>query len=205
MKTKDEKIGVFIKPDYQVEKLLSNAESVLQSLGFSNLKKITEYKALYINDAKEEDITRIDQALVVTEPEFDGYGFIAPSATFHRFITGLTGEKMSSSKPESAIFLTDTPKDAEKKINHAKTGGAVSLEQQKKEGGKPDECMVYELFLYHLIDDDKELHQIYQSCKDGELMCGHCKKKAAEKMKTFLLDLAEKRKQAEDHISEYLS
>ncbi|MCK5345434.1 MAG: tryptophan--tRNA ligase, partial [Candidatus Heimdallarchaeota archaeon] len=129
----------------------------------------------------------------------------APSATFHRFITGLTGEKMSSSKPESAIFLTDTPKDAEKKINHAKTGGAVSLEQQKKEGGKPDECMVYELFLYHLIDDDEELHQIYQSCKAGELMCGHCKKKAAEKMKTFLEDLAEKRIQAEDHISEYLS
>lgn len=30
------------------------------------------------------------------------YGFIEPSATFHRFMTGLTGEKMSSSKPKSA-------------------------------------------------------------------------------------------------------
>ena len=53
MKTKDEKIGVFIKPDDQVEKLLSNAESVLRSLGFSNLQKITDYKALYIDDATE--------------------------------------------------------------------------------------------------------------------------------------------------------
>ena len=204
-KTKDEKIGVFIKPDEQIEDLISHAESVLQSHGFTQLQSIIDYKAIYIHDATDNDITSIDQALAVTEPKFAGYGFIAPSATFHRFITGLTGEKMSSSKPESAIFLTDTLKDAEKKIMHAKTGGAVSLEQQKKEGGRPDECMIYELFLYHLIEDDKELLDVYQSCKAGKLMCGHCKKNAAEKMKSFLTDLAEKRSQAEDHISEYLS
>ncbi|MBN1860130.1 MAG: tryptophan--tRNA ligase, partial [Candidatus Thermoplasmatota archaeon] len=137
-------------------------------------------------------------------PSSHGYGFLQPSSTYHRFITGLTGEKMSSSKPESAIFLTDTPQEAKKKIMNAKTGGAVSLEEQKKTGGKPDECMVYELFLYHLIEDDDELKGIFESCKKGELMCGMCKKRAAELMEHLLLDLQEKRKKAADQVQEVL-
>ena len=203
--TKDKRIGVFVKIDENVDKLLNHAEKTLHSLGFKNLKRITNYKAIYINDAKEKDIPKIDQKLAETEPKLGGYGFIQPAATFHRFITGLTGEKMSSSKPESAIFLTDTPKDAAKKIMNAKTGGAVSLEVQKKEGGKPDECVVYELFLYHLIEDDKELQDIHDTCKKGERMCGSCKKHAAQLMEKLLLDLQEKRRKAQKEIKKYLS
>ena len=202
--TKDNKIGVFVKVDKNVDELLDNAEKVLRSLNFTKFKRITDYKAIYIEDAEEKDIQRIDQTLAMTEPKFGGYGFIQPSATFHRFMTGLTGEKMSSSKPESAIFLTDSPKEANKKIMNAKTGGAVSLEEQKRHGGKPDECMIYELFLYHLIEDDKELQDIYAACKNGEKMCGHCKKHAAQLIEKLLLDLQEKRKNAKDKIKQYL-
>ena len=120
------------------------------------------------------------------------------------FITGLTGDKMSSSKPESAIFLTDTPSDAQKKIMHAKTGGAVTLAEQKKQGGSPDACVVYELFLYHLIEDDAELGKIYQSCKAGELMCGQCKKRAASLMGEFLTDIAQKRKKVKDQLDTFV-
>jgi len=120
-------------------------------------------------------------------------------------MAGLTGDKMSSSKPESAIFLTDTPQDAKKKIMSSKTGGAVTLEEQKKNGGKPDECVVYELFLYHLIEDDKELQDIYISCKNGKKMCGECKKYAAELMEKMLTDIQAKRKAAEKKIKQYLS
>ena len=203
--TKDDKIGVFVKVDENVEKLLDGAEKTLYSLGFKKLKRITEYKAVYIKDATEEDIPLIDETFAKNEPKQGGYGFIQPSATFHRFITGLTGEKMSSSKPESAIFLSDMPKDASKKIMNAKTGGAVTLEEQKKNGGKPNECVVYELFLYHLIEDDKELQEIYQSCVNGKRMCGHCKKHAAELMGKMLMGLQEKRKNAKNKIEQYLS
>jgi tryptophanyl-tRNA synthetase len=203
--TKDKRIGVFVKTDENVNKLLNHAEKTLRSLSFKALKRITNYKAIYINDAEEKDIPEIDQKLAVTEPKLGGYGFIQPSATFHRFITGLTGEKMSSSKPESAIFLTDTPKDAAKKIMNAKTGGAVSLEVQKKEGGKPDECVIYELFLYHLIEDDKELQEIHDTCKKGERVCGSCKKHAAQLMEKMLIDLQERRKKAQKEIKKYLS
>ena len=203
--TKDNKIGVFVKVDTDIGKLLDNAEEILHKLHFTELKRINEYKAIYIQKAQEEDIPKIDEALAKSETKLGGYGFIQPSSTYHRFITGLTGEKMSSSKPESAIFLTDSPKIAAKKIMNAKTGGAVSLEAQKKEGGKPDECMVYELFLYHLIEDDKGLQEIHASCKNGERMCGNCKKYAVQLMEKLLTDLQEKRKTAEDKIKQYLS
>jgi len=202
--TKDDKIGVFVKVDMKVKELLDAAEETLKKLRFTNLRRITEYKAIYLNTAQESDIPIIDEALAHLEPSFQGYGFLQPSSTYHRFITGLNGDKMSSSKPESAIFLTDTPAEAKKKIMNAKTGGAVTLEEQKKSGGKPDECMIYELFLYHLIEDDKELHTLYESCKKGQLMCGMCKKRAAELMEQFLIDLQEKRKKALSQIQQFL-
>ena len=99
------------------------------------MKRITDYKAIYINEAKKEDILKIDELLAKSEVKLGGYGFILPSATYHRFITGLDGEKMSSSKPESAVFLTDPLKDAREKIMNAKTGGAITLEDQKNHGG----------------------------------------------------------------------
>jgi len=203
--TKDNKIGVFVKVDTDIDKLLDNAEEILRKLNFKELKRITEYKAIYIQKVQEEDIPKIDEALAKSETKFGGYGFIQPSSTYHRFITGLTGDKMSSSKPESAIFLTDSPKIAAKKIMNAKTGGAVSLEAQKKEGGKPEECMIYELFLYHLIEEDKELQDIHTSCKNGQRMCGNCKKYAAQLMEKMLTNVQEKRKTAENKIKQYLS
>ena len=120
-------------------------------------------------------------------------------------MTGLTGDKMSSSKPESAIFLTDTPQDAKKKIMSSKTGGAVTLEEQKKNGGKPDECVVYELFLYHLMQDDVELQQLYKDCTSGKQMCGNCKKYAAELMEKMLTKLSDNRNKAEKEINKYLN
>jgi len=201
--TKDGKIGVFVKVDDNVDTLLENAEKILHDLHFVDLKKIPDYKAIYIQNATEEDIPKIDEILSQSEAKFGGYGFVLPSATFHRFITGLTGDKMSSSKPESAIFLTDTPQEARKKITNAKTGGAVTLEEQKKHGGNPSECMIYELFVYHLIEDDKELENIYTSCKNGEQMCGNCKKHAAECMDKLLTEIQEKREKAQDIIDQY--
>ena len=202
--TRDNKIGVFVKIDENIKKLLDNAEKILNNLNFKKLKRISDYKAIYINDAKKEDIPLIDEELVKTEILFGGYGFFSPSSTYHRFMTGLTGGKMSSSKPESAIFLTDSPEQAGKKIISAKTGGAVSLDEQKKDGGKPDECVVYELFLYHLIEDDKELVQIYSDCKEGKKMCGQCKKYASELIERMLKDIYNKRKTADLEIIKYL-
>ena len=203
--TKDGRIGIFVKIDENVNKLLNIAEKIAREMGFHNVERITRYKALYLNDASADDIGMIEDALAPEEVKLGGYGFIAPSSTYHRFMTGLTGEKMSSSVPESAIFLSDSPEEAKKKIRNAKTGGRVTLEEQRRLGGEPLQCMIYELFLYHLIEDDKELEEIYNRCKNGELMCGECKKKATELITETLAELKEKRESAREDVSDYIA
>ncbi|NYB52495.1 MAG: tryptophan--tRNA ligase [Methanobacteriaceae archaeon] len=132
------------------------------------------------------------------------FHFISPSSTYHRFITGLTGGKMSSSKPKTAIFLSDSPEEAEKKLRSAKTGGRESLKEQQEMGGIPDECVVYEMLLYHLMHSDSDLKDIYHQCKDGSIMCGECKANAAELIRDFFTDLQEKREKAKDKAENIL-
>ena len=74
-------------------------------------------------------------------------GFMPPASIYHRFMTGLTGGKMSSSKPESHIALTEDPKEAAKKLMRAITGGRQSLAEQKRLGGEPEKCSIYEFLL----------------------------------------------------------
>lgn len=124
------------------------------------------------------------------------YGFITPSSSYHRFITGLTGDKMSSSNPKTAIFLSDSPDIAQKKVKSAKSGGRESLEEQKKFGGVPEECVIYELLVYHVAESDKELEELYHDCKAGNIMCGQCKIKTADMIRKFFETLSKKRKNA---------
>ncbi len=133
------------------------------------------------------------------------YHFISPSSTYHRFITGLTGDKMSSSKPKTAIFLSDPPEVAVKKLKTAKTGGKETLEEQKETGGVPEECVVYEMLLYHLTPDDKELKEIYRDCREGNIMCGQCKQNAAELVEKFFQKISLEREKARDMAESILS
>lgn len=124
------------------------------------------------------------------------FGFIPPFSTYHRFLTGLTGGKMSSSEPKTAIFLNDTPEIAGKKVKSSKTGGRESLEEQKKLGGCPDQCVVYEMLVYHLIDSDEKLNEIYNDCISGTLLCGECKAMTGDLMKKFFEKLSEKQEKS---------
>ena len=109
-----------------------------------------------------------------------------PAATYHRFMEGLHGGKMSSSDPKSHIALSEDPKSARKKIMSATTGGRETAEEQKKLGGKPDVCSVYKFYFYHLVPDDKEIQDVYQECTSGSILCGECKKRCADMMERFL-------------------
>ncbi len=202
--TSDGRVGAFVRVDRDVESLLDDAQAAFEEMGFREFEKIPSYKALYVKDAGAEDVEKMDEALSRVDLEHGGFGFYPPAATFHRFMTGLDGGKMSSSNPQSCIFLTDTPDEAKRKIMRAKTGGQQTVEEQREKGGDPSSCTVYELFVYHLIDSDEELEEIYNRCKNGEQLCGHCKKLAAEKMNEMLLDIAEKREGARDMVDEYV-
>lgn len=137
------------------------------------------------------------------ELKYGGYAFLPPASTYHKFMTGLQGGKMSSSNPESYIALTDRPEEGAKKVMRARTGGRVTLEEQKKLGGEPDKCSVYELLLYHLVEDDNELMEVYKDCVGGTRVCGNCKKFASGLMLEFLKDHQEKRMIAKERLGEF--
>ncbi len=197
-----DKIGVFYRGE-DAAKVLNEIAPLVESLGLKVELNIP-YKALYASEFKgaEEAVMRINETLLEYESKINEFGFFTPSATYHRLITGLTGGKMSSSIPESAIFLTDTPEEARKKVMRAKTGGGATLEEHRKYGGKPEECSVYEFFAYHLIEDDKYLLEIYESCKRGERVCGKCKKEAAGIVEEWMREFRERREWARDLVKE---
>ena len=105
---------------------------------------------------------------------------------------------MSSSKPNTAIYLNDDTKAAVKKVKSAKTGGRETLKEQEELGGEVDKCVIYEMLLYHFIDDDKELEKIRHDCVNGTLRCGECKVRTAELMEEFMDDLHEKQVEARE-------
>lgn len=137
------------------------------------------------------------------EIKHGGYGFLPPASTYHKFMSGLQGGKMSSSVPESYIALTDPPEVGANKVMRAKTGGKVFLEEQRRLGGEPEACSVFELFLFHLTENDEELVEIYGECKAGKRTCGPCKAHAAELLSNFLREHQEKMRSARERLGEY--
>jgi len=117
---------------------------------------------------------------------FSELGFERPAATYHKLMTGLDGGKMSSSRPESYIALTDPIDVAAKKIMKSLTGGRATAKEQRELGGQPEKCPVFEMLSYHLVKDDRELRRIYEDCKSGKLLCGECKLRAKELLIKFL-------------------
>lgn len=115
-------------------------------------------------------------------------GLRRPSSIYHKLLRGLDGNKMSKSRPEYAIHLSDPVELALKKLANAITGGRATAEEQRRLGGEPLKCTVFELYMYHLVKSEKELFEIYEECTGGRILCGLCKKRASDKLKELLVE-----------------
>ena len=135
----------------------------------------------------------------------EAIGFLKPALIHCKMLPSLAGsDKMSASQPSTSIFTTDSPKDIKKKIGNAFTGGAVSVDVQKKEGGNPDICSVYQ-YLYYIFEElDENLDERKRQCRAGELLCGECKQYLCEKVVDFLMKHQEKRERAKDVIEDFM-
>jgi len=127
------------------------------------------------------------------------FGFVTPGATYHKLIHSLTGErKMSKRDPMSYLTLNDDPAVAGVKVMNCLTGGRETAELQRKLGGEPDKCVNYELAMFHFVEDDSRVKQIYEECIGGKRICGDCKAEVAEHVTRFLVDHQRKREKATD-------
>lgn len=130
------------------------------------------------------------------------FSFKAPSSIYHKFQEGLDGGKMSKSRPDSVISLTDPVAEAVRKLRSALDGGRETSERQKKLGGEPDKCMVFSMLMYHLVGDDVELASWEKECRSG-MLCGDCKKRACALMEAFMKDHASKREDAKKRLIQF--
>jgi len=131
-------------------------------------------------------------------------GYYKPAQIHCRFVPGLgKGGKMSASEPETCIFTTDKPEEVKKKIWNAFTGGRPTVREQRKLGGEPDVCTIYQYFLYLFEESDEELAQLVRECRAGEIVCGDCKTILTERVTRFLLEHQRKREKAKDIIEEF--
>lgn len=130
----------------------------------------------------------------------DKLKYSKPSLLHSRFFPALQGSttKMSASDDTSAIFMTDTPKQIQKKINkYAFSGGKVSIEEHRKYGGNPDVDVAYQ-YLSFFTDDDEFLKKCYDQYKSGEMLSGEMKKLCIETLQVFVKDFQERRAAVDD-------
>jgi tryptophanyl-tRNA synthetase len=136
----------------------------------------------------------------------DEFGFISPSAIYHKLMLSLSGDsKMSKRVSSSSITLEDQPAAAARKVLTAFTGGRATVEEQRRLGGEADKCPVYDLYRFHFALNDEHSQRVYDECIGGVRMCGDCKKEAAGLVKAFLEEHQKKRRALEKDAQELLA
>ena len=115
-----------------------------------------------------------------------------PAILHARFFPGLDGEKMSKSR-NNAIFLSDDEETIRKKVNKAYSGGAITAEEHRKQGGKPEQDVAI-FYLTNLFLNKKQSDKIIKEYKKGKLLSKDVKKMLADKIVKFVKDFQVKLK-----------
>ncbi|MCI4348538.1 MAG: hypothetical protein L3J97_07985, partial [Thermoplasmata archaeon] len=134
----------------------------------------------------------------VTRDLAESLGYPKPALLHSVMLPGLLGERVMSTTgdtKDNAIFLDDKPKDVERKIKNALTGGRATVAEQRRLGAVPEICSVWALWRAKFARDDAEFDEVTRGCRSGELLCGDCKSRVLVRVQDFLTEHA-KRKEA---------
>jgi tryptophanyl-tRNA synthetase len=131
-------------------------------------------------------------------------GYYKPAQIHCRLLPGLgTGGKMSASEPETCIFTVDPPDVVKRKVWNAFTGGKPTVAEQRKMGGDPGICTIFQYFLFMFEEDDEKLNERERKCRAGEILCGECKTELADRINSFLVSHRRKRDKARNIIEKF--
>lgn len=135
-------------------------------------------------------------------------GFYKPASIQCSFFPGLAGMqtqgKMSSSNSQSTIFSTDDAKTIKNKINkYAFSGGGVTVEEHRKNGGNPNIDIAYQ-WLSFFEESDEKLKQIHDDYKKGNLLSGELKAITIKKVTEILEKHQERRKTVSKNIDKFI-
>ena len=177
----------------------------LEHLGFSDILSNPKQGTIAVPSATAKDKSRIQIKLLEYERSLGGMGLLAPSSTYHHFAVGLTGEKMSSSKPKTTLFLRDDLATVEKKIKRAFSGGQTTVEEHRRMGGNPDVDVAYRYMMYFFEDDDSYLAEVNADYRAGKILAGEMKQLCIDRATAWLGDLHEMRDQTAHLVKEFLA
>ncbi len=118
-------------------------------------------------------------------------------------LIGLEG-KMSASRPETSIYLTDDEKTVREKIyKYAFSGGQPTIELHRKLGGNPDIDVSFQWLKILFEEDDNKLKKIEEDYRSGKLLTGELKDILIEKLVKFLQEHQRKREEAKEKVKEF--
>jgi tryptophanyl-tRNA synthetase len=99
-------------------------------------------------------------------------------------------EKMSKSRPTSAIFLLEDEKSIGRKIKKAFSGGGATLEEHRKKGANLEVDVCYKIL--RVIDRSKEFEKVVEEYKSGRMLSGEFKQYTFQTLLNFMKDFKEK-------------
>ena len=177
----------------------------VKTLGFGDIVADANHGIVDLPAATPKDRYSIRMALLTLERSMGGPGLLQPSSTYHRFAVGMTGGKMSSSMPETTIFLTEDLNVMEKKFKRSFSGGQSTVEEHRRLGGNPDVDVAFQYLKFFFEEDDAALEEVRSSYVAGDLLSGELKMMTIEKAAAWLSDLAEMRDQNAHLVDEFLA
>ncbi len=137
----------------------------------------------------------------------EALGYYKASAIHSKFLPPLQGVKgkMSSSNPNSAIWLDDSEKAVRMKVmKYAFSGGQPTVEEHRKYGGKPEIDVSFNWLYYLFEEDDKRIKKIEESYRNGDLLTGELKEILIEKINSFLEKHKERKEEAKELVKEFM-
>lgn len=179
--------------------------AILSGVGFSDILSNPKHGSIEIPAATNRDRDLIRPELLKLERSLGGLGLLQPSSTYHQFAIGMTGDKMSSSRPDTTIFLTEDIQTMEKKVKSSFSGGQPTLEEHRRLGGDPDVDVAFQYLRYFFEDDDTALAEVEAGYRSGEILTGQMKQICIGKASEYLSHLGEMRQQTAHIVDDFLA
>ncbi|MEC8216717.1 MAG: tryptophan--tRNA ligase [Candidatus Thermoplasmatota archaeon] len=189
----------------QRKMIIDRAISAINKAGYKEINSNPKHGTIDVKDANTKNRAEIQHELLTLERQLGGMGLMQPSSTYHQFAVGMTGGKMSSSQPETTIFLNDSMKSIEKKIKASFSGGQSTIEEHRSKGGNPEIDVAYQYLRYFFEEDDNELNKIREEYISGELLTGEIKAICIDKATTWMKTHHELKDQNQHLVKDFLN
>ena len=187
------------------EALFERMKGALAPLGFSDMLANPKYGTLDIPGATLDDRARVRMRMLALERELGGMGLMPPCSTYHRFAVGMTGDKMSSSQPETTIFMDESVEEMEVKVKRSFSGGQPTVEEHRRLGGDCSKDVAFQYLQFFFERDDNALSEIRAEYESGRMLAGEIKQICIDSATEWLNELAERRDMWADRLDEFLA